>query len=794
MIHLKHLLYISLLYLLSLSGYQGHTAQRTLIKEGLIDLRDHDLDQPVELSGDWEFYWDKLLTPKQITTTYPTGYMCVPCTWNDVTVGDTELSGIGYATYRLRVVLPKEHLEVGIILPDVYTSSRIFMDGINEGGAGKPSSNEAEYEAGWGEKTILYRTKYDTLEIVLQIANFRHSKGGLAQPLLFGSQQTILQEYTRQTMIDLFLTGSLFMGGLFFFGLFWFGKNDKPVLFFSLFCFTYGYRILGAGNYQLQTYFPDIPFLMTYLFEYISLFLSAYLFMRYTRFLYPEETSKRLTDLFSLVSFTLIAITIIAPIHISSQLIEPYFLLLLPGFIYLLWVYLKAVFLERSGAYFSLISTGIVIIVFAQNIMVYFQMTTAMPVFDLFGYISFFFLQSLVLSYRFTNSFKSAKILAEQAAIAKTEFLSTMSHEIRTPLNAVIGMSHLLSENPRKDQEENVRTLQLSAKNLMLLINDILDYNKIDSGKLEFEQSEVELRDLMKNLLQTYQSKADEKGVALELSVDKKVPKTVFTDHTRLSQVLSNLVSNAIKFTEKGRVEVSMNQVMRTKERAAIKIKVEDTGIGIPRDKQSMIFETFTQASSSTMREFGGTGLGLAITKKLLGLQGVTIHLFSLPGKGSRFYFTQTFKIPIDTPVRLPAVQLTINEKQHKDLEALNILLVEDNEVNVLVAKKFLIKWKATVHTVENGQEALDEIIKQGDKYDLILMDLQMPIMDGYTASIEIRSIGYQRPIIALTASALQEVEEKVRNAGMDGFVTKPFNPNDLLSKILKIHDAKSEV
>ncbi|MEM8896135.1 MAG: response regulator, partial [Bacteroidota bacterium] len=442
----------------------------------------------------------------------------------------------------------------------------------------------------------------------------------------------------------------------------------------------------------------------------------------------------------------------------------------------------------------SLISTAIVIVVFAQNIMVYFQLSSEMQMLNLFGYITFFFMQSLVLSYRFTNSFKSAKLLAEQAAVAKTEFLSTMSHEIRTPLNAVIGMSHLLGENPREDQEENVRTLEFSAKNLMLLINDILDYNKIDSGKLEFDHSAIDIRALVQNLLQTYQTKADEKGIALELSADKKVPQTIYTDHTRLSQVLSNLVSNAIKFTDKGRVEVSMKQVMRTKDRSAIKFKVEDTGIGIPREKQAMIFETFTQASSTTTREFGGTGLGLAITKKLLDLQGVAIHLFSLSGKGSRFYFTQTFDIPKDSPKRVPELQLTINEKQDQDLAGLNILLVEDNEVNVLVAKKFLTKWQAKVHTVENGQEAVDEITTGGDKYDLILMDLQMPIMDGYTASREIRKVGYERPIIALTASALMEVEEKVKNAGMDDYVTKPFNPNDLLSKILRIHAAKRAV
>jgi len=792
---LKAVLHIFIVCLALTHSIYAEETDVPTVNRGVIDLRGYLLDEPIELNGDWRFFWNRLLNPTTVAREKSDDFMCVPCLWKEELAPENlELTATGYATYHLTILLSENETDIGIIIPDTYMSSRLFLDGQEIGSVGVPAASKQSYSMGWAEKAHTLHAHSGQLEVVLQIANFHHSKGGLGQPILFGSKEAIMAYSIRQTMIDLFLTGSLFMGGLFFLGLFWFGRNERPVLYFSLFCFTYGYRILGAGNYQLQEYFPDMPFQLTYLLEYTSLFISAYLFMRYTRFLYPKETSRWIADGFGVISIILVGTTVFAPMSISSRIIEPYFILLLLGFMYILIVYSRAVFAGRSGAYFSLISTAIVIVVFVQNIMVYFQVSTEMALFNLFGYISFFFLQSLVLSYRFTNSFKSARHLAEQAAIAKTEFLSTMSHEIRTPLNAVIGMSHLLSENPRDDQEENVRTLEFSAKNLMLLINDILDYNKIDSGKLEFDNSEVDIRTLVQNLLQTYQTKADEKGIALELSVDKKVPQTIFTDHTRLSQVLSNLVSNAIKFTDKGRVEVSLKQVMRTKERSAIKFKVEDTGIGIPKEKQSMIFETFTQASSTTTRVFGGTGLGLAITKKLLHLQGVAIHLFSLPGKGSRFYFTQTFSIPKDSPKRVPSLQLTINEKQDQNLEGLTILLVEDNEVNVLVAKKFLTKWQANVHNVENGQEALDEITQGGEKYDLILMDLQMPVMDGYTASREIRKVGYQRPIIALTASALMEVEEKVKNAGMDDYVTKPFNPNDLLAKILRIHATKRAV
>ncbi|MEM8896209.1 MAG: 7TM-DISM domain-containing protein, partial [Bacteroidota bacterium] len=334
-------------------------AQVPTVEKGVIDLRGQSLDKPIELNGDWRFIWNRLIDPATISREKSEDYMCVPCLWKKETSPENmELTAMGYATYHLTILLSENEMNVGIIIPDTYMSSRLFLNGEEIGSVGTPATSKQSYSMGWAEKAYVLHSHSGELEVVLQIANFHHSKGGFAQPILFGTDQAILAYNTRQTMIDLFLTGSLFMGGLFFLGLFYFGRNERPVLYFSLFCFTYGYRILGAGNYQLQEYFPDMPFQLTYILEYSSLFISAYLFARYTRFLYPTETSKWLADGFGVISALLLGTAIFAPISISSLTIEPYFILLLFGFVYVLIVYTKAVFARRSGAYFSLISTA----------------------------------------------------------------------------------------------------------------------------------------------------------------------------------------------------------------------------------------------------------------------------------------------------------------------------------------------------------------------------------------------------------------------------------------------------
>jgi signal transduction histidine kinase/ActR/RegA family two-component response regulator len=385
---------------------------------------------------------------------------------------------------------------------------------------------------------------------------------------------------------------------------------------------------------------------------------------------------------------------------------------------------------------------------------------------------------------------KEAKRLEEEAVVAKKQFLSTMSHEIRTPLNAIINTINLLiSDKPRKDQAEDMDVLKFSAENLLQLINEILDYSKIDAGKIEFEEIDFNVRKLIAGIQQSLQYGMVKNGIALEFKVDENVPTFLAGDSVRLAQIIFNLVGNALKFTEKGKVSFTASVYRDMDNYLKLKFTISDTGIGIPEDKQQYIFEAFTQASASTTREYGGTGLGLAITKMLVEKQGGTIEVKSKQNEGTTFSVFLKFK---------KSEKNQEEEKPHKtpeihSLEGINVLVVEDNLINQNIVYRLLVKWNANADTAENGKIAVQKV--RNNHYQLVLMDLHMPEMSGYEATQKIREMegDYYKtlPILAVTASAFAEDRKKICASGMNGYIIKPFHPAELNSKISRFLNRK---
>jgi PAS domain S-box-containing protein len=371
-----------------------------------------------------------------------------------------------------------------------------------------------------------------------------------------------------------------------------------------------------------------------------------------------------------------------------------------------------------------------------------------------------------------------------RAQKAKELFLANISHEIRTPINGIAGLASLLNENPNSnDRTTYLHAIQSAANNLKVIINDILDLASIESGKLKFEQIGFNLNDLLHALINTFLFQASEKKIDLRYHLHEDANKIFIGDPVRLNQILLNLVNNSIKFTNHGYITVNCTVKKKDVKKYILEFEVRDTGIGIPKDKLKTIFESFSQADASVTRKYGGTGLGLTIVKQLVELQNGSINVKSNEGLGSTF----TFSIPYELGSRA-------NIKGHlakgsallkKTLRDLSVLLVEDNDVNRLYASSILKIWDCKIDTAENGYVAVEKV--KNESYDIVLMDIQMPVMDGFEATKAIRALDSDKknlPIIALTANATRSSVEQCMANGMNDCLSKPFTPEDLYNKL----------
>jgi len=405
-------------------------------------------------------------------------------------------------------------------------------------------------------------------------------------------------------------------------------------------------------------------------------------------------------------------------------------------------------------------------------------------------------IEGLILDCRDITQRKNVAEELLRAQKTKDQFLANISHEIRTPINGIAGMATLLSQNPTlEEQATYLNAIKSAADNLKVIINDILDLASIESGKLKFENIGFNLKDLLASLIDTFSVQTAEKGVLLELDVKSEANLILIGDPVRLNQILINLISNAIKFTHNGSIRLSCTLEQKERSKCVVRFDVTDTGIGIPKDKLSTIFESFSQADASVTRKYGGTGLGLTIVKQLVELQKGKISVKSQEDKGSSFTVLIPYAIGHPDDIAETSLRAKRSQTYRNSLKNLNVLLVEDNDINRLYANSILKTWDCNIELAENGYVAVEKI--KNNVFDIILMDVQMPVMDGYEATKAIRSGEPPKslvPIIALTANATRKDIEKCLSAGMNDCVPKPFTPEDLFRVLLKHSGNKSKM
>jgi signal transduction histidine kinase/CheY-like chemotaxis protein len=404
-----------------------------------------------------------------------------------------------------------------------------------------------------------------------------------------------------------------------------------------------------------------------------------------------------------------------------------------------------------------------------------------------FGAVTWFSIIILLIQRRNSNKLIAARNSAEMASKAKSDFLSVMSHELRTPLNGIIGITHILNnEQKLPQQEEYLHLLAGSSNHMLRMVESLLQFNKLEAEKLELAPVDFNLRKLAEDACAQFEVAFQSKGLYFTHEFHKDTDTWLLGDDVKIIQVLNNLLSNALKFTESGGVTVKVGCEKNSSAIHIVTISVADTGIGIAEDKQYLVFEDFMQASTNTTRKFGGTGLGLTISKKLVELMGGKISLKSNPGRGSEF--SVQLKMPAggkmtplsQQPVLLPA----------KENNGYTILVAEDNLVNAKVVSNFLTRWNLQFHIAQNGQQAVEQMKQR--KYDMVLMDLDMPEVDGMAATATLRSLNYNEPIIAFTAAILERYElNNLYDLGFTDCIEKPFKPALLYEK-LKKHSPQS--
>ncbi|GAA4413583.1 hypothetical protein GCM10023187_42040 [Nibrella viscosa] len=780
----------------------GVYAQSPVARKGLLDLRAYKIDgKDIPLQGEWQWYWQQMRTSADSQTGYE--YTHFPKTWNQSTWRGQPVPALGYATYELTILLPPQTEPLALALPDCYSAYRLLVNGKEIAHSGIPGTSLETSTPFWSTQ-VRALPPGDTLHLLLQISNFRHAKGGPYRGIRLGTLANLEWKQHANLATDFLVAGCLFMGGLFFLALYRYNRQEVSILYFSLFCLLYSYRLVGSDQYALHTLLPWLNWHVAIYLEYLTLYLSVAMFALYTGAMYPRDTYPQLVKVMAGICFGFAAVTVLAPSTLFTLLINPFLGLVSLYIAYALYVYWTAARNQRPGAQYALISTGLFGLVVTVVILKYLGVASPERAVLLGCYIGFFFLQSLILSYRFAFAFRQAKEQAEEGLRVKSEFLASISHEIRTPLTLIIAPVEQLLNTGTTDSallSKSLSTVLRNARHLLQLINQMLDLAKLEAGKMTISESKGDLRLFVGDVVESFRPAADTRNVSLFFQSDT-IPEEVLFDADKMGKMVYNLLSNALKFTPSGgTIRISLTFTPSAEDVWTATLTVTDTGKGIPAASLPRIFERFYQVEDPTNSFSGGTGIGLALVKEITDLMTGTIQVTSTVGQGTTF----RIDIPLRTAAGVPLVpdcsfstrpdpipELTYEGQlllansangQPGTIAKPLALIVEDNpELRHYIAQGLLDLCR--IITASDGQEGWD--ICRQELPDVVISDIMMPRMNGYSLCKAIKENSLTNHIGVILLSARASLESRIEglSAGANDFLAKPFSHDELQLRV----------